>query len=102
MIQFGAEDRNVLPLRSFWFGGHWVRPKLCFTERPNRILPMCCKFVVQVGQNSIEETSTNICHSMLSFVNVGAVYAVPCLLLDLAEIPCNISACNCVDLWRAS
>jgi hypothetical protein len=26
--------------------------------------------------------------------------AVPCLLLDLIEIPCNISAYNSVDLWR--
>jgi hypothetical protein len=43
------------------------------------------------------------CHvNMLSFVNVAALYAVLCLLLDLAEIPYNISAYNCVDLWRVS
>jgi hypothetical protein len=90
VIHFGAEDRNVLSLRSFWLGEQWVRLKPNFTEGPKRILPVRCKFVVQVGQNSIEEVSTNICHAVLSFVNVAAVYTVLCLLLDLAEIPCNI------------
>jgi len=78
VVEFGAEDRNVLSLRDFWFGEQWVWPEPCFTERPNRILSLCCKYVVQFGQNSIEEASTNICHARKEGGLCGSNNSVGC------------------------